>query len=229
MNNYEDVRMDPNEVCSVFRRLKKQLKTDRIYFKEDELFGMKYRTLICAASEKLTGMKIVDNGFEAVDNTIRFDGDRPRTVRIEEDDVLLLIDNTKCGWFSSLPKLPCSNGALVTKKGMLVFIIEEKKVRESGFVEWCSFARTCPDANMEIGCGIRCFRGATFKPYPKGPYVSMHLVNVDPKRRYMYWWEMGTHLWHLARGKTEKYDVEYYCAADPMGDAEDGDSMGNAD
>ena len=154
----DNILMDPNEICSVFRRLKSQLKTERIYFKGDAPFEMKAETLLQSAATTLTGMSVSVGGFSAIDRTLRFKDDEPRSFSVTKEEFLVLLDNTKAGLFGGFDNRPCKFGCLVTKKGVLVYnYYEKRKGYMSGFVSWDTVAFVDPSPNSSGSTFIKFF------------------------------------------------------------------------
>ena len=224
----DEITVDPQEVLRIFRRLKSQLKTDRIYFEGDEPFEMKCDTLLKSAASVLQGMSVDDNGFSAMDRIEWFKGDEPRKVTVSKDDYLAVLDNSKAGLFGGFDKRPCLFGGLVTKKGIFVYnFLDGKKGCDSGFAPWNAIYSVGATVSSAFGMGMRLFKTKALIPYPRVPYPRALPIDLwfdrasGCKRSWEYFSEAIIHLWYFVYGVNGPFEFEKYIEADPMGDADD--------
>ena len=206
MNEYSTVQINVDEIRAVVKKLESQLKSGRVFLPEDAPFKMKCGTLLKNASSGLADLSVSGMSFTAKDMTIYAEGDQPKEVTVTEDDFIALLDNTKKGLFGNLAKKECAEGALVTKKGILSYLIGDNKLpHRSGFVTWPSIA-VSPYRGCSPALALYCDSG-DYK-FPRGPRVYFYMLYVHTKGYEDMLHEFVMHLTYIARGKGDEFDYD---------------------
>lgn len=209
MNEFTVVTINADEVCSVVKKFEGQLKTGRVFFREDAPFAMKCESLLKNAVSDIAGLSVNGRSFTAIDNTLYAEGDKPKVVVVEERDIIAVFDNTKKGLFGGLEKKECTLGALVTTKGILGYNKYDGELKGTGFVSWPSVA-VAPRLGdtLEKGIDVFPFSERARDPYPKGKRVSIFLWNMSDKNLERCFDELRLHFVYIAQGRGSEFDYE---------------------
>lgn len=204
---YDNVEIRADEVRDVVKKFERRLKSGRVFFPEDAAFAMKCETLLKNAATGIEGLSVSGKSFTAVDRTVYTESAQPRSVSVDEGDIIAIFDNTKKGLFGNFLKKECSIGALVTAKGVLAYNVIDGTVKSSGFVTWPTIA-VAPKCGSTFETGIELFPMANKKnsPYPRGPRVSLCFWNAAAKALESCLDEMRLHFVYIARGKGNEFD-----------------------
>ena len=204
---YDNVEIRADEVRAVVKKFERKLKSGRVFFPEDAAFAMKYETLLKNAASGIQGLSVSGKSFTAVDRTTYSESDQPKSVAVDEGDIIAIFDNTKKGLFGNFAKKECAIGALVTTKGVLTYNVTDGTVKSSGFVTWPTIA-VAPKCGSTFETGIELFPMANKKnsPYPRGPRVSLCFWNAAAKALEDCLDEMRLHFVYIARGKGNEFD-----------------------
>ena len=207
MNEFSGVTINAEEVRAVVKKFERQLKSGRVFFPGDAPFAMKFETLLKNAAPDIEGLSVSGRSFTATDKTLYAEGDTPKTVSVDESDIIAVLDNTKKGLFGGLEKKECVLGALVTAKGILGYSKYDGELKGAGFVSWPSIA-VSPRLGDTLENGIDVFPFSDRKrdPYPKGPRVSIFLWNISDKKLRRCFDEMRLHFAYIAQGRGSEFD-----------------------
>ena len=104
MNEFSGVKINADEVRAVVKKFERQLKSGRVFFPGDAPFAMKCETLLKNAAPDIEGLSVSGRSFTATDKTLYAEGDTPKTVSVDESDIIAVLDNTKKGLFGGLEK-----------------------------------------------------------------------------------------------------------------------------
>lgn len=211
MNEFSGVTINADEVRAVVKKFERQLKSGRVFFPKDAPFAMKCETLLKNAAPDIEGLSVSGRSFTATDKTLYAEGDTPKTVSVDESDIIAVLDNTKKSLFGNLLKKECTLGALVTTKGMLTYNKYDGELRCSGFVTWPSIA-VAPRMGGTFENGIVFYQGANKKngPYPRGPQVSFCFWFAPTKGLERCLDEMRIHFVYIAQGRGSEFNYDDY-------------------
>ena len=212
MNEFSGVTINVDEVRDAVKKFERQLKSGRVFFPGDAPFAMKCETLLKNAASDIEGLSASGRSFTATDKTLYAEGDAPKTVTVDESDIIAVLDNTKKGLFGGLEKKECALGALVTTKGVLSY---NEGGSESGFVTWPSIA-----VSTDRGYSSVLFCGKTHIAFPCGPRLWLSLSNGPDRGRDSSFHELVLHLCFIARGNGSEFDYDEF-RPEGAGDADE--------
>ena len=170
---------------------------------------MKCETLLKNAASDIEGLSASGKSFTATDKTLYAEGDTPKTVTVDEGDIIAILDNTKKGLFGGLEKKECALGSLVTTKGILGYNKYGGELKGAGFVTWPSIAVSPRLGDtLEKGIDVFPFSGRRRDPYPQGSRVSVFLWNMSDKKLQRSFDELRLHFVYIAQGRGSEFDYE---------------------
>lgn len=221
LNEFSGVTINADEVRAVVKKFERQLKSGRVFFSGDAPFAMKCETLLKNAAHDIEGLSVSGRSFTATDKTLYAEGDNPKTVTVDESDIIAALDNTKKGLFGGLAKKECALGSLVTTKGILSYNKYDGELKGAGFVSWPSIAVSPRLGDtLEKGIDVFPFSDGKRDPFPKGPRVSIFLWNMSDKKLQRCFDELRLHFVYVARGKGPEFDYDDFMP-EGAGDADE--------
>ena len=205
MNEFSGVKINADEVRAVVKKFERQLKSGRVFFPGDAPFAMKCETLLKNAAPDIEGLSVSGRSFTATDKTLYAESDTPKTVAVDESDIIAVLDDTKKGLFGNLAKKECVFGTLVTTKGILNYHKTDGKTRGSGFVTWPSIAVSPTDPYPSV-----LFRNRCGYEFPQGSMVLLNFHHVCNEEHIDNLHELVLHLAHIAKGKGAEFDYDEF-------------------